>query len=381
MQNHAPQATEVFDDLIAALTEIKEQYLLNTERFDTPLDVIEGFRYVGQALSGASEMFFEADPKRPRFVSIVDPGRKFQGDNPDAIYHFARIRGDRSYLLSGTIGQECYTSFTIHGAADDGGMAGPLLGDVNDKDFEVGEDGYYELILSADEPREGGNWIKLEPEAHAVIVRSYFALEPSVQNDPNVAVKIAIEALPGKNGELPPSPPPLNDGTFAARMAEGVAFLRQVTVGQNMPGSASGVPFVSDIPNDVATPFSFRDSGMPVPGAADIFYSMGRWDFAEDEALVMTGEIPEGPFANVMLWNQHMQTVDYRNRRSSLNQNQIAFEPDGSYRIVIAHSDPGQPNWLDVEGHTRGTIFWRFLLPETDPVKPHIERVKLADLS
>lgn len=381
MENLAPQSTEVFDDLIAALTEIKEQYLLAPDRFTNPLDVVEGFRYVGQALSAASELFFEADPKRPRLVSIVSPARKLQGDNPDAIYHFARIQGDRSYVLSGRMEQECYTSFTIHGAAEDGGMAGPLLGDINNNDFDVGDDGSYELILSPDEPSDGGNWIKLEPEAHSVVVRSYFALEPSAQNDPDTSVKIDIRPLPAKSGSLPPAPPPLSDGAFAQRMAEGVKFLRQVTVGQNPPGTSSGVPFVSDIPNDVATPFSFRDSGLPVPGAADIFYSMGRWHLAEDEALVMTGTLPEGPFTNVMLWNAHMQTLDYRNRRSSLNQNQIVPEADGSYRIVVAHSDPGVPNWLDVEGHERGTIFWRFLLPETDPPKPVTEVVKLSDLS
>jgi hypothetical protein len=116
-------------------------------------------------------------------------------------------------------------------------------------------------------------------------------------------------------------------------------------------------------------PFSFRDSGLPVPGAADIFYAMGRWQLGPEEALVMTGTLPSCPFANVMLWNRHMQTLDYRSRQSSLNKSQIRLEPDGRYRIVIAHRDPGGPNWLDCEGHHSGTIFWRFLLPETDPTR------------
>ena len=74
-----------------------------------------------------------------------------------------------------------------------------------------------------------------------------------------------------------------------------VAFLRQATLGQGVPSDEpSPVPFVSNTPNDVATPFSFRDSGLPVPGAADIFYSMGRWDLRDDEALVMTGTLPAG---------------------------------------------------------------------------------------
>ena len=164
-------------------------------------------------------------------------------------------------------------------------------------------------------------------------------------------------------------------------MAEGVAFLRQATLGQGVPSDEpSPVPFVSNTPNDVATPFSFRDSGLPVPGAADIFYSMGRWDLRDDEALVMTGTLPAGPFANVMLWNVHMQTLDYRNLSTALNKAQIEYEPDGSYRIIISHRDPGLPNWLCTDGHQRGSIFWRFLLPETDPPKPECAVVRLSEL-
>ena len=32
--------------------------------------------------------------------------------------------------------------------------------------------------------------------------------------------------------------------------------------------------------------------------------------------------------------------------------------------------DPGLPNWLDTGGHRRGTIFWRFLLPDEQPETP-----------
>jgi hypothetical protein len=44
---------------------------------------------------------------------------------------------------------------------------------------------------------------------------------------------------------------------------------------------------------------------------------------------------------------------------------------------VIAHRDPGVANWLDTEGHARGTIFWRFLLPDEDPARPVCEVVTL----
>ena len=158
--NPTPLATAALDDLIAALGEIRDGYLLDAGRWAQPVEQAEAFRYLGQMLSAMSELYWEARPEHPRFVSIVDPGRKLQGDNPDAIYHYTRIDGSRKYRVSGRIRGECYTSFTLHGRADDGGMAGPLRGDVNDRDLTVGPDGTYSLTISADErDAEGGDWI------------------------------------------------------------------------------------------------------------------------------------------------------------------------------------------------------------------------------
>lgn len=370
--NLAPATTAAFDDLLVALAEIRDGYVLSTERFTDPLDVIEGYRYVGQALSALSELFLEGDPDHPRLAVIANPARKLQGDNPDAIYHYSRIRGDRAYRISGVIHRECYTSFTIHGPSPDGALAGPLLGDVNDSDFEVEADGSYSITFSAT-PQEG-NWLALEPDAHCVVVRTYYQLETSAQNDPSIHVNIDIEAL-----DVDEPPPPLADEAFAARLVEGTAFLRQVTLGQGMPDVVADIPFVAKENNTLPTPYSFRDSGLPVPGAADIHYALGRWDLTPDEALVVTGTLPPCQFANVMLWNKHMQTLEYRNRRGSINQAQLALEEDGSFRIVIAHADPGTPNWLDTEGHTTGTIFWRLLLPQSDPGPLDCVVVPLAD--
>ncbi len=371
--NRAPKSTEAFDELIAALAEIRDGYVLDEDRFTDDLDVVEGFRYVTEVLSGASEFFMEGDPEHPRMAPIVSPARKLQGDNPDSIYHFARIRGDRSYRVFGIRGEERYISFTVHAAAPDGGLNGRVLSDINDTGFEFAPDGSYEIVFSPDS--HDGNWVKLDPDAAMIIVRGYFLREHSAQNDPTVAVRIGIEPL----GDVAP-PPPLDDATFATRLREGVAFLRQTTVGQPVPGTPSPVPFVAQEPNAVGTPWSFRNAGVDAAGAVDIFYSSGRWDLAPDEALVMRGTIPPSRFTNVMLWNRHMQTLEYRYRTSSLNTEQIEWEPDGSYVIVIAHADPGVPNWLDTGGHRTGTIFWRYLLPESDPEMARCEVVKLDSL-
>ena len=70
-----------------------------------------------------------------------------------------------------------------------------------------------------------------------------------------------------------------------------------------------------------------------------------------------------------MLWNVHMQTLDYRNLpTTALNKAQITY--GGSYRIVISADDPGVANWLCTDGHRRGTIFWRFPAPRDRSPKP-----------
>ena len=100
-----------------------------------------------------------------------------------------------------------------------------------------------------------------------------------------------------------------------------------------------------------------------------------------DDALVMEGTMPDCDFANLVLWNPHMQTIDYRSRRSSLNNVQMELGPGGSFRIVISQQDPGVPNWLDTGGHRRGTMFWRFLLPKEDPETPRCRVVPVSEVA
>jgi hypothetical protein len=377
--NRAPQTTAAFDELIALLGEVRDGYVLSSERFDDDLDVVEGYRYVLQLLSEGSELFAEADPERPRFSSIVWPARKFLGDNPDALYQQAIIRGDRAYRVTGRVDQQCYVSFTVHGPDPAGGINGPVLADINDRDLTIDAAGNYELILSPDDKPEGSktNWVKLAPTARCVFVRNYYLHERSAQTDPDVAVRIHIEPVVD-----PGPPPPLDDATFAQRLRDANAFVRATTTGMRVFGTPSPtpVPFVSNEPNSVGRPWSFRASEIDAAGAVDIYYSSGTFDLGPDDALVMEGTLPEGAFTNVMLWNVHMQTLEYVHRRCSLNAAQMQLGPDRSYRIVISEKDPGVPNWLDTGGHRRGTIFWRFLLPESQPDHPQCKVVKVDEL-
>lgn len=368
-------SAEAFTALLDTLRDAALHYLVPERGVTMGIDTVEGYRYLLHLVSAGIDFYLEGDPDHPSFVGMVSPTRKLGGDNPDAIYHFAPIRGDRSYRISGRKGRECYVSFTVYGrtSEDKLGMAAePALADMNDRKLATAPDGTYEIILSPDE--HPGNWLKLEPGAASVIVRHYFELDRPAADDPTIRIELRIEPLPPTRARAP-----LTDDAVARRIRDVAAFVRGATL-ELISMAAVPVPFVSRTVNKLPKPSGFAASGQAAWGAVDVAYAMAPFHIEPDEALIMEGTLPPCAFANVVLWNKHMQTLEYRNRQVSLNRRQIRFEPDGSYRIVIAHRDPGVPNWLDTEGHTEGTIFWRLLLPEAEAGTPECTLVPLAEL-
>jgi hypothetical protein len=373
----APLTTAAFDALLQTLGRIRDEYVDNPVRQHDELETVEGFAYALQMVGHVSELLCEADRERPRFSLIVSPARKILGDNADSIYHQAAIRGDRAYRIRGRRTGQCYISFTVHGTDPTGGYGGPVLADINDNDLRFDADDRFEMVLSAEPPAPGDPavWVRLDPDAQMVLVRNYFQHVVSAHNDPEAHVVLDIEPLE----PLGPSPA-VTDAEMAARIHRSAAMLEAITIGLRVFGEPAKTPFVSNVPNSVGTPWSFRATGEAVAGAVDIYYSSGSFELGPDDALVMEGTFPPSRFTNVVLWNVHMQTIDYRTRRTSLNQAQVVPEPDGSYRIVISAQDPGLPNWLDTGGHRRGTIFWRFLLPESQPDTPRCRVVNVSEL-
>lgn len=354
-----------FGKFVEALREIADIYLSPERKVTTPTDILEGFEYLFHMMNAGIDIYLLAgDPDRPEFVRMLSPRLRWAGDNPDALYYVARIRGDRSYRIRGKLNGECYLSFTVHGRAKDGGIGfnrEPVLGDMNDRSIEIAPDGSYEIILSPE--KHPGNWLHLQPNAVSLMTRHYFENEISAQLAPDLKVNLTIESLTPL-----PAPPPNTDDLLARRIADLIMFLRDGTIEMPLPYSIP-ISFVSATPNELPQPASFRMTGYEAWAAVDVFYCQAPFRIQPDEALVIKGRFPDCAFANVVLWNRHLQAFDYRGHRISLNRKQTIFEPDGSFRMVIAHKDPGVPNWLDTAGHTEGTIFWRFLLPKGQPEK------------
>lgn len=374
----AHRSRRAFNNLLDSLRDAADIYLDPNRGMVHPIDQVEGFEYLFHLLSAGVDLYLlYGDPERPEFVRLNSTNRRWVGDNPDAIYYFARIRDDRSYRIRGKKGDECYLSFTVHGRPDDGrlGFGGvePVLADLNDRSLDITPDGSYEIILSPEE--HPGNWIPLQPSANCILTRHYFEREKNAGADPGIHIDLHIEPL---------DPPPVrsltNDEILAKRIADIAAFMRGGTIELPEPYSIQ-VPFVSYTPNELPEPYIFRMAEYAAWAAVDIAYAQGQYQLGPDEALIIEGRFPECAFANVVLWNRHVQVFEFRDHPVSLNRKQTVLETDGSYRIVIAHHDPGVPNWLDTIGHPEGTIFWRFLLPEEQPAKPQCTVVKFAEIA
>jgi len=82
---------------------------------------------------------------------------------------------------------------------------------------------------------------------------------------------------------------------------------------------------------------------------------------------------------SVEFGNTWWETVDYRYRLSNTNMHYAVREEDGELIVVVAHEDPGVPNWLDCSGFAAGYVTYRWMLSEQHPV-PQATQLKFADL-
>ena len=136
-------------------------------------------------------------------------------------------------------------------------------------------------------------------------------------------------------------PPPLSDAEVAGRLRSVTNFLRELFAITPLPDPAA--------PNTIADVWAVPDATYGW-AAKDAHYAMGSFDLADDEQLVIEGRSPECAYWGCMLWNPFMQTFDYRYQRIGINGEQATYEPDGSWRLVVAARDPGHPNWLSTAG-------------------------------
>jgi hypothetical protein len=357
-------------EMLATLADVGDRFAGAEFGIEGDGDVAEAHRAVLHLLEVGLLTELEADPDHPVFRPLVLSSLKAMGDNPDAIYYSAAVSPERSYRVTGRTGGAVYLAFTVEARAEDGSMPSGTAGVLNDEDIDIGEDGSFEIFLGG-EARER-NWLLLTDDASRITTRHYFELEDSAARPPAPELGLHIEVL----DDVSPAATP-GDASVATAIRRITRFVADRSLGMGRPEDRPAVEFVSREPHVFPPPVK---PGTFALSAADAAYSMAPYLLAPDEALVITGRWPDCRFANVCLWNRQMQTYDYASRQVALNRAQTTLEPDGSFRMVVAHGDPGVANWLDTEGRPFGMMFWRFFLPQGEVETPQAEVVPFADL-
>lgn len=362
------QARRAFDELLESLKQAADEWVVAGPAMSDD-DVAEGFRNLTHILQSGLYSHQEFDPDRPVFNRIVSPTRSFTGDNSDAVYYETPVAAGREYIVRGNFAGAVYTSFTMEAGAADGAYATQTNGIINDTQIDVDAEGNYEIRIGG--APSDRNWLPLPDDGGRITTRHYFEWPHSASASQTLHIPLSIEVT-----NRPPAPPRWGDDRVAAAIRRVTTHVRGKTV-DSPPRPTEPIAFVSTVPNVFPKPI--------VPGnmafaAIDAAYSMAPYLLGPDEALVITGRWPECRFANVCLWNRWSQMYDYVNRQVSRNRANTTLEADGSFKFVLAHTDPGVGNWIDTEGRPLGTVFFRFFLPESDVETPQATVVKLADL-
>ena len=117
---------------------------------------------------GTGFMTTFADPDHPDFVASVHTVFNASSTNPDFLYLQASVDGAGVYRITGVRG----TALFVHGDIAAGGLGvmdelGPSVGQFDLDALEIGADGSFDILLSAERPsgHKGTSWVQLDPRA------------------------------------------------------------------------------------------------------------------------------------------------------------------------------------------------------------------------
>jgi hypothetical protein len=396
-----------WDDLLAELARARDA-IEDPALHPAPANdrnLAEGYRYLLGFVYGAIERAFFEDPRFPYFRNALQVFDKATIDNPDAIYFAARIDGRERTLVRGRAQDSRHWRGEARSAA--GRLApqylifevtsGELTGDsgslaelapgvrsrtgwLDCRKLEVEKDGSFELLLAPERPSGyAGNFIPTKlvlprpaPDGSRERFASYVSgrqLFYDWDREDAVALEISQPAAAGEH-------PPNLDPEAAARCLRRVGSIARgqmhfwndfYTILLETYGKRDGSAGERFMPRNAFNQPNAA-SGATGGGMGTNIYAGGVFELEPDEALVIENRIELAPqYVGFQLANLWGESLDYANRITSLNGFQVEPDEDGLVRWVIAHRDPGLPNWLDTTGHREGFMAPRWAYSETPP--------------
>jgi len=349
-----------------------------------PQDAVEGYRYLTRMiLMGNMRAIERRTPGvKPRFIGLIPPPLKggigVQSPNQDHIVQPVDSR--YRYRITGTAG-DVYTHLSAWsppipddvGAFSVGLDAEAYLETFNPNTAHTpytlvladvaAADGSVDVVLSVDPPDDGSAWMPMAPTTRELMGRVVWD-DRNEQTPP----RLVIECLDDHDEPEPPSP---------AEMAERLAVAGQLVLGQKSDYAGWTADLLTrENRTEFTREWYERIGGSP----DDRHFEFGYWRVDPGMALVVEFDEPGARHWNFQLCNHWMENLaNYATGEGYVDRENAVC--DGSHvRIVVAHDDPGVPNWVQPVTHDHGVMGIRFVQPATEP-QVTCRVVRLEDLA
>ncbi len=328
-----------------------------------PLNQAEGYRYLTRMLRLGLEAALEyRNPDFPTLRCGAHETIKLGADNPDNRYESATINPAHDYRIYGTRGTVDYLGFgTVANHYGSGGNM-ETTSYVDARELSIDDDGTFELIISQRE--HPGNWLAMGNGTNQVNVRQTFQDRVNERR-----AELKIERI----GTGDDRPQPLSAEKLERGLLGAVDSIKNITK-LFEDWSESFLPIENQLPP------ADQAYCQLIGGDPNIFYFHSYWNIADDEVFVIDAPtIPECQTWNFQLDNWWMESLDYVNHTIHVNKHTAVYNDDGSVRVVVSHTDPGVPNWIETAGHNNGTMCWRWIGASVHPELEY-KVMKLKDL-
>ncbi|MYF11452.1 MAG: hypothetical protein F4229_10805 [Gammaproteobacteria bacterium] len=306
------------------------------------------------------------DGSYPHIRLLLSPTIKIGVDNPDTLYRAATISnpdGAHAYRVWGQLGTASdFLLEQFYGPDPQGAIS-----TFEDDDLIAGEDGSFEIFLSAE--RMGENWMELAPTDRLItlIIRDSFTDWATEQ-----PATVEIERI-GTDGEMSP---PLRERDLIHPIEQATEILERQ--GRFWPDFSSRLRLVGE--NNFIDFRATESLGIPTQ-----FFSAGFFSIAQDEALIVTIPDVNAAYCGFQVANFWAASPDWINRQTSLSWcndgAQAAPMPDGGYQFVVSPRDPGVHNWIDTAGLSQGVLYARIQSPKGEDFSPPEVRSELVKLN
>ena len=320
-----------------------EEIVKTAPHVKTAQDLAEGYDYLAGCVQGVLRAAWAYDPDFPSFVTSTGPHAKMGLDNPDTLYLHANLRDDAEYVVTGRRGTTADLSFQVlkgdYSPASVPGSASAF----DDREIGIGPDGSFEIRFGPGPA--GPNYFTLAPGSSMLAVREVYS-DWSAQRRGTLSIRRAdSEGL---------APRPLDQQAIEKRYhVAGKMLISRLKTFLAFPEW-----FYLNLPVNTMTE-PRRTPG----GLSSQFSSVGHFDLAEDQAMIITVPVAgkdTAPYQGLQLGSMWYISLDYVNHQTSLTAGQARTDPDGRQRFVVSERDPGVANWLETTGHRRGYLQFRW---------------------